>query len=140
MCLYNDMDDQNQGRLQFADVNTPPLKPKATLHATGKLGFNGDAGEFMGLTGAEVFAVAYDSEEGAMGDLYLVRADRDVPEESRISVKEAGDYYHLPTRNFFEREGVDFERYKLIYDIEETEVEGREAYLLKRREDLRERD
>lgn len=122
--------------LEFADVRTAPLKPKATVHTTGKIGFNSDAAEFMRLDGDEVFCVAYDPEQGPDGDLYLLPPGPDAPDESCIEVVQAGDYYHLNMRRFFERYGVDYSRYKITYDVQERDGQG---YLLAKRDDVKER-
>lgn len=123
--------------LEFADVQTAPLKPKATVHKSGKVGFNGDAAEFMDLRGDEIFCVAYDEDEGPDGDLYLFQNEPTLPDNSCIEVAKAGDYFHLNLRNFFERHGIEYERYKIIYDIDE--VEGHAEYVLQRRPDAIER-
>lgn len=123
--------------LKFADVQTAPLKPKATVHKSGKLGFNGDAAEFMNLRGNETFCVAYDDEIGPDGNLYLLHPQPTVPDDSCIEVAKAGDYFHLNLRNFFERHGIDYEKYKIIYDVDEQD--GEPEYVLRRRPDAKER-
>lgn len=132
-------DPQNQMELEFGDVQTSPKKPKATLHKSGKIGFNGDAADVMELSGDEEFFVAYDPEEGPSGDLYLISQGVEAPEESRIGVAKAGGYFYLNMRRFFEREGVDYERYKLVYDIEEVETDEWRGYRLSRRSEAVER-
>jgi hypothetical protein len=126
--------------LTFGDVRTSPKKPKASIHKSGKLGFNGDAADVMDLSGDEEFAVAYDEDDGPTGDLYLVADEVDAPEESLIEVAKAGDYFYLNLRRFFDRQEVEYERYKFIYDIEEIDGGDWNGYHLKRRDELRERD
>ena len=122
--------------LEFADVITKPLRPKATVHASGKVGFNSDAAEFMSLDGDEVFCVAYNPEKGPDGNLYLIERGEGIPDESCIEVAKAGDYYHLNLRKFFERYDINYERYKIVYDIQERDEGG---YFLRKRDDLKER-
>ena len=122
--------------LEFADVRTDPPRPKATVHASGKIGFNSDAAEVMDLSGDEVFCVAYDPEQGPDGDLYLLPPTPAAPDESCIEVAKAGSYFHLNLRRFFERYEVDYERYKVIYDVYERDQGG---YLLRKRDDVKER-
>lgn len=124
--------------LEFADVKSKPLRPKGTVHKSGKLGFNSDAAQMMDLSGDEVFCVAYDDEEGPDGDLYLLSENPKAPERSCIEVARAGDYYHLNLRRFFERYDIDYERYKIIYDVVDSDTSGVE-YRLDRREDVKER-
>jgi hypothetical protein len=122
--------------LEFADVKTAPLRPKATVHRSGKVGFNSDAADFMGLSGEEEFCVAYNPEQGPDGDLYLLPPGPDVPENSCIGVAKAGEYFHLNLRRFFERYEIDYETYKIVYDIEEREDGG---YTLLKRDDVKTR-
>lgn len=137
--LNSDMEDEPK-RLQFADVRSRPLRPKATLHTSGKLGFNSDASEYMDLTGNETFAVAFDPDHGPDHDLYLVSPDRDTPEEACLQVSTAGEYFQLNLKNFYERYNINYGRYKFIYDIEELGDDRRDGYRLNRREDVKVRD
>jgi len=136
VCLINDKMKQIAMSLEFADVKTAPLKPKATVHRSGKIGFNSDAADFMGLKGDEEFCVAYDQEQGPHGNLYLLPPGPDKPDESCIQVAKAGEYFHLNLRRFFERYGIEYETYKFIYDVKEREGEG---YLLRKRDDVKKR-
>lgn len=125
---------ERQGSLplgKFVDVQSEPLKPRASIHKSGKLGFNSDAIEFMGLSSGKAFHVAL--PEGADGpeDGMILYPERDeYPEESRVETAKAGDYYYLHLRNFFDLSGLDYEGFKYRYSIERLEKDGVELYAL----------
>jgi hypothetical protein len=126
--------------IEFGDARTKPKKPKATVHKNGRLGFNSDASEVLGLTGMETFCLAYDDEEGPYGDLLLIEEVDDCPERSVVDVAKAGGYYYVNLRRFFDRNEVDYERWKIIYDIEEVDTQYGRALRLRRRERPRNED
>ena len=115
-----------------ADVKSQPLRPKASIHKSGKLGFDSDANEFMGLRSGHEFLVGY-GNEGPTEKLILLDAEEDDPEVSKISVAKAGEYYYLNLRNFFDKYEVDYENCKIRYDIARARYEGREGYVLDQR-------
>jgi hypothetical protein len=124
---------------EFADVTKEPLKPKASIHKTGKLGFNSDAAELMSLRSGLPFSVAVGAD-GATKEIALVPYKDSHPKKSRIEVAKAGDYYYLNLRNFFDLREVPYEQYRIVYDIDEIKIMGVEGFLLEGREEPVKRD
>lgn len=123
--------------IEFGDARTKPQKPKATVHKNGRVGFNGDAAEVFDLTGDETFCLAHDQGEKAGGDLYLLKEGDECPEESKVEVSEAGEYFYVNLRRFFERNGMPYEEVKVIYDLRKIATPlGPAIHLDRREEDL----
>ena len=116
--------------LTFEDVNSKPLKPKASIYKDGKLGFDSDGAEFLDLEEGQEFAVASLPEEVEKA-LVLVPAKREHPSDSVKEVRRAGDYYNLPLRDFFDRKEVPYKKLKIKYNIEKVEEDGETAFILR---------
>jgi hypothetical protein len=117
----------------FANVQEEPLRPRASIHKNGKLGFNSDAAEFMELESGKSFSVGV-GKGGVEKMLVLLPYQDQDPDESHIDTARAGDYYYLNLRNFFDMQDVPYERMRVKYDIEETDYDGRTAYVLSQRD------
>lgn len=124
-------------KLKFIDVNKAPKRPKATIHLTGKLGLNSDAAEVMGLDDGRLsFRVAINEDEPSRENLYLLPCADGERDEMCVTAAKAGDYYYLNLKNVFDRMGLKYKEYKIIYDIIVDEYEGQKLFVLNRREKL----
>jgi hypothetical protein len=117
---------------EFADVQSEPLRPRASIHKSGKLGFDSDSNEVMPLESGKKFTVAY-GNGGPDETLLLLEPIESDPESSIMGVAKAGEYFYLNLRNFFDAQDVGYKKNRIRYDIEEADIEGRKGYVLTRR-------
>lgn len=126
--------ENHEGQLTFAefvDAQSEPLRPKASIHKSGKLGFNSDAAEFLDLESGMEFQLAVPQDSSPEDCLLLVPSSEEYPERSKVSVAKAGDYYYIHLRNYFDMAGVPYEETKYRYEIESTNREGVDLYVLR---------
>lgn len=115
---------------EFVDVQQEPLRPKASIHKSGKLGFNSDAEEFMELQSGMEFQVARLRDAPPEEVLFLIPSREEYPDRSRVRVAKAGDYYYIHLRNYFDLAGVDYDGNKYRYEIRSETRDGVELYVL----------
>src|ERR1700761_4146361 len=100
--------------LKFIEIDTNPIKPKATVHASGRLGFNLEAINFMQLQNKRNFRLAIADEDGtSVKNIYLIEQDNS---NGTAKVAKAGDYYYLNVGNLFEDLNIDYKAFTIIYD------------------------
>lgn len=117
--------------LKFIEVDSSPIKPKATIHFSGRLGFSSEAIKFMNLENNRAFKVAVSDSDGtAVKNLYLIE-DKDIPGVAKVS--KAGEYYYLNVGSLFEDLGFDYKNYTIIFDIKKELYDGKNMFILKRR-------
>jgi hypothetical protein len=96
--------------IKTSDYN---VKLKATIHASGRLGFTADTAERLKLSERTLVKFAKDDENE--NELYLVIVvDED---EDTFSVVKSGKYFYLPTTSLFQSFGFDFKKYNIIFDM-----------------------
>lgn len=123
--------------LKFIEIDTNPIKPKATVHASGRLGFNLEAINFMQLQNKRNFRLAVAKEDGnSIKNIYLIEQDNP---NGAAKVAKAGDYYYLNVGNLFEDLSVDYKNYTIIYDIRKQLYEDKDMYVLKMRKPKKKR-
>ena len=116
--------------LEFIEIETNPIKPKATVHASGRLGFNSEAINFMNLGNKKSFKVARNrTEDGDLKNIYLI----DLNGDNNAKVSKAGEYYYLNVGFLFEDLGIDYLNYTIIFDIKRGQYESNDMYILKMR-------
>jgi len=121
--------------LKFIEIDTNPLKPKATVHASGRLGFNLEAINFMQLQNKRNFRLAVSEEDGkSIKNIYLIEQDNPT---GAAKVAKAGDYYYLNVGNLFEDLDIDYKSHTIIYDIKKQLYEDKDMYVLKMRKPKR---
>lgn len=117
--------------LKFIEIDTDPCKPKATIHATGRLGFNIDANKFMCLSEKRNFRVAVNDEDGTeIKNLYLIE---DKESNGAAKVAKSGDYYYLNVGDLFDRLALDYKQFTIIYDISKQQYNSKDLFVLKMR-------
>lgn len=117
--------------LDFIEISNATAKPKATIHITGKLGFNREAVKYMGLNENTYFRVALDKEESEKRSIFFLTSSHD--ERNVVKVAKAGEYYYLNLGTLFNDIKVDYEHYTVSFDIHKSEYDGKELFTLKRR-------
>lgn len=123
----------------FEVVDLKPKKPKATIHSSGKLGFNADAASLMNFKKAPSFIVARQKGNTAPRLFKLVEA-RDEDDHQVCRVAKAGNYYYLNIRAVFDEVGFDYRNQKIAFDISrEDDIGGRKCFLLERLSEMNSR-
>lgn len=117
--------------LKFIEIDTNPLKPKATIHATGRLGFNIDAIKYMNLSNRKNFRVAINDEDGSgLRNIYLIEEEGSV---GVAKVSKAGDYFYLNVGDLFDRLDLNYKENTIIFDIKKEQYNDKDLFILKMR-------
>lgn len=117
--------------LKFINIDSNAIKPKATVHVTGKLGFNMGAAKFMGFNESTYYRVAVDDASANVSKFYLVSATAD--DEGNVKVSKAGQYYYINLANAFRQLELDYEKYIISFDIDKSQYEENTMFVLTRR-------
>lgn len=120
-------------KLQVISAKRYQVRLKATIQASGRLGFTGDTGKALHLTEQSSIQLARDPEDDT---LYLI-VFSDFNEDA-FPVKKTGEYFYLPTRMLFEELGYEFQDKTIIFDLVRIksldEQMGGQVYKLNRRD------
>lgn len=111
-------------KLSFIEIDINKPKPKATIHVTGKLGFNMEAIQFMKLDQQNAYLLATDEERRDV--FYLVQTNKN---EGVAKVAKAGAYYYLNVGDAFDKLRYDYKHFTLIFEISEDNYEGQKLYV-----------
>lgn len=103
-------------------------KPKATIHLTGKLGFNMEAYNLMQLKADEQFLFARDTEDE--NKFYLLHTKE---EEGSIRVSKAGAYFYLNMASVFDQIGFDYVENTYSFYIKKDKYQGEDIFVLEKR-------
>lgn len=114
--------------LSIADINN---KAKATIHMSGKLGFNSEAADLMKLDSVRGFKIAIDGEITDFKFIFLLPSKEE--DENTVKLLKAGEYYSLSLGSVFSKLGINYTDYKVIFDIALDKYQERDIYKLKRR-------
>ncbi len=118
--------------LSFIKVREIENNSKATVHKSGKLGFNSDAQQRY-LTGKGQYAkVALGENFEEDGTIYLLIVDSE--DEETLSISKAGDYYYINTKSLFDYLKIDYVKQKIIFDISKETIDGMNVLQLNKRE------
>lgn len=102
---------------------------KATIHVSGRLGFNSNAQKKLDLESVRFVKIGQGEESD--GILFLVTCHEEDIET--FSIAKAGEYYYANTKALFDSIGIDYENQKVIYDISEVTFDGIKYFKLKPR-------
>lgn len=119
--------------LQILSAKEYAVKLKATIHATGKLGFTEATAKELGLTPESGVKFA----QNEAGDLYLINCP--VRDEDAFKVLKAGAYFSVSTKTLFDSLGYDYQNYNIMLDMIKETIDGQEVYKLVKREVKREK-
>lgn len=108
------------------------VKLKATIQASGRLGFTEETAKALRLESGVPMKFARDKEVDV---LYLARLQE--KDEDSFEVKKSGEYFYLDTRSLFNALGIDYRANSVIFDFARAasldETMGGEAYKLCKR-------
>jgi hypothetical protein len=118
--------------IEFIIDSIGKLKPKATIHMTGKLGLNQEASDLIGKIDAKSFLIGKDVNDSMK--LYLLDSEA----VGSVKVSKAGNYYYLNAANVFDKLNIDYKNKIYVYDISKDTYDKKEIFVLSQR-DLKER-
>lgn len=106
---------------------------KATLQATGRLGFSESAMKKMKLEGGKFLVLASNEEDTNDQNLYAWVEDDD--KNGGFRINKAGEYMNVNTKPLFDKLGIDYRDRSTvtIYDILDFNHEGRSIFKLVKR-------
>ena len=107
----------------------------ASIHLTGKLGFNRDASKFMKLDSGPSFVVATKTNDSKAAQIFLIETEDDLGNDiSPVTVAKAGEYFYLNIRNMLDQLGIDYKSQISVYKIAKSEEDysGYPLYVLSR--------
>jgi hypothetical protein len=113
--------------IEFIKANTSRTKPKATIHMTGKLGFNIEASTLMEIENKKSFLIGKDKND--VDRFYLFESE----EEGSGKIAKAGEYYYLNLGNAFDLLEMDYRRYTIMFDVSKSTYNEKDIYVLKKR-------
>lgn len=108
---------------------------KATIHISGRLGFNSNAQKKISIDNTKFIKIGAGDDYEKDKFLYFIITNEE--DEETFSIAKAGEYYYANTKGLFDSLGIDYENQKVIYDITEVIFENEKYYKLKPR--IRER-
>lgn len=117
--------------IEIIKANFSRAKPKATIHLTGKLGFNMEANNLMGLKSERAFHFARDTEDEKK--FYLIEGLKD---DGAGKVAKAGEYYYLNLGDAFDTVGLNYKEETIIFDITKDTHDGKPMFVLHKRKSL----
>jgi len=125
--------------LDFIEIPTGTSKPKATIHVTGKLGFNMEAVKYMNINDGAYFRIARNKETGDKKDLYFVPAPSGT--QGAVKVAKAGQYYYMNLGALFTQMNLEYDKKTIAFDISKLDYNGTDIFLLtkRRKETIREK-
>lgn len=118
--------------LKFFKAKDLDSKSKVTIHKNGRLGFNSNAQRKMNISDKMFIKIAPTDNFEKDGSLFLVTSV--IEDEETFNISRAGDYYYANTKSLFDHLSIDYDNFKIIYDIFDDEYEGEKVFKLIKRE------
>ena len=87
-------------------------KLKATIQASGRLGFTEETANVLDLASGKFAKFAKDDEKDA---LYLIIINEDC--EDAFPIKLSSGYFYVPTRQLFDALAYDYENNNIMFDL-----------------------
>ena len=108
-------------------------KLKATIQASGRLGFTGETAIALNLKAGKFAKFAKDDENGA---LYLIIINES--SEDAFSIRESSGYFYVPTKVMCYTLGYDYENNTIMFDLVrqislDKDLQG-QVYFMKQRQ------
>jgi len=88
------------------------IKLKATIQASGRLGFTAETAAALDLKSGKFAKFAKDDENGC---LYLIIINEG--SEDAFSIRESSGYFYVPTKVMFDTLGFDYENGNVMFDL-----------------------
>lgn len=118
-------------KLEFFDSAGSTGVIKATVHKTGKLGFNSAAAKLMKLEIGKSFNIGLNTADENDKNLYLVSTQS--PSDKSFRVVKAGEYYYMHIKNVLRELAIDYKHESVIFEIDEISQGDEKYYRLERR-------
>jgi hypothetical protein len=119
-------------KLKFLNAEETGHRAKATVHSSGKLGFSGDAIDYLEIKEGKSIQFAQNEEDEH--DLNLYAAVYESLHTGAFRINKAGNYFYVNTKNMFDALNVDYKGKRIIYDLVKFEYEGKPFVKMLRRE------
>ena len=87
-------------------------KLKATIQASGRLGFTAETATVLGLESGKFAKFAKDDENNS---LYLIIINE--PNEDAFEIRVSSGYYYVPTKVMFDTLGFNYENGNIMFDL-----------------------
>lgn len=118
--------------LQILGADKYAIKLKATLQASGKLGFTDTTRNELGLN---INSYIYIARDPNTDNLYLIVSE--TPDVKAFRVHKSGSYYNISTRGLFDELGYDYKAVTYIFDLVrdvslEEQTHGKTYKMIKR--------
>lgn len=107
-------------------------RPKATVHKSGKLGYNRDAIKDLQLKQGMGILLFGDEEHPSPLCLFMKIVTDTNPDSFKL-VK-GGQYYYASTKAFMDKLEIDYQSKSIIYDLSKVDIEGETYYKMTGRE------
>ena len=88
------------------------IKLKATIQASGRLGFTAETATVLGLESGKFAKFAKDDENDS---LYLIIINE--PNEDAFEIRVSSGYYYVPTKVMFDTLGFNYENGNIMFDL-----------------------
>lgn len=98
-------------KLEVLSAKVFARKLKATIQASGRLGFAGATSRFLGLNEKRSIKFAIDE----VGKLYLAVCEEKA--QDCFPIKISSGYYYVSTEKFFDFLHIDYRSYVVIFDL-----------------------
>lgn len=119
-------------KLKVIKAEESGRKIKATVHASGKLGFSAEAIRYLNIKESKSIEFAINEEDPDDLNLYgFIYQDK---QEGAFNINKAGLYYYVNTKTLFDNLGVNYKNKTIIYDLVKGEYEGKPFVKMLRRE------
>lgn len=122
--------------IHIIDTTQFGAKLKATIQASGKLGFTRETARCLNLQSGQAINFAKDDETE---ELYLIIANNNTT--CSLSVCKSGMYYYIQTKLMFDAFGYDYKKKTIIFDLARKkdldESLNGEVYKMSKRELIR---
>ncbi|MBQ4386490.1 MAG: hypothetical protein II822_02635 [Prevotella sp.] len=87
-------------------------KLKATIQASGRLGFTDDTARALGFASEKFAKFAQDDEKGI---LYLIITNE--RSDDAFEIRISSGYYYVPAKLMFDALGLDYVNYNIMFDL-----------------------
>ena len=98
--------------IQILSAKNFAIKLKATIQASGRLGFTAETATALGLESGKFAKFAKDDENGA---LYLIINNE--RSEDAFEIRLTSGYYYVPTKVMFDALGFNYENGNIMFDL-----------------------
>ena len=111
-------------------------KLKATIQASGRLGFTDETAKSLNLPSVKYAKFAQDSEKDVLYLIIIGTGDEDA-----FPIRESSGYFYVPAKQMFDMLGFDYENNNIMFDLIrqpslDNDLQG-QVFLMKQRSNKR---